>query len=242
MRVGFYLVKDRPRRVRTFMRAARWWRQQCYGDEVRMFAFAEGQDVLAVLEDFPDDSLEQVAFFCHGISYALGRPGRLGFDVRPKRYSPPEICAHTELAEVLARKMKQGGLVSLCACLCSRSPRWRIRQLFGRILDPWSPQSYKDGGDASFSSRLCRTIDRIGKRVQVRGHVAAGHTINLALLRQHEGDEAVGRALFQMVHGTGTKPTLRLRRQWNRIVRGRLAARWLLGLCEVDDVRRTLQR
>jgi hypothetical protein len=110
-------------------------------------------------------------------------------------------------------------------------------QLWGRDLSAWSAKSYERGGAKSFAARLAQAFSRRGRRVRVRGHCAAGHTIHQALLREHMGDAPKGRPLFGIVHGMGIVPEAHLRRQWQREVRGRLAARWLLGINDGETLR-----
>lgn len=155
-----------------------------------------------------------------------------------------QVHAH-EMANACARAIvPSGGLISLAACLCSRSPAWFLRWRLGsRIGSDWGPRAYLPGGQASFSARLRDYMMWHGVRdIRVRGHRAAGHATALALLAEHRGDgSAVAstpcETLFQRAL-PGINPTLITRRWWVRHVTGPLARRWLLGDDTVcDDIR-----
>jgi hypothetical protein len=238
-RVGFYLTKDSLRRARTFRDAAQWWKDNAEG--VVLQDFFDAHQFLEVADCFDDKSVSQLAVFAHGTPTALGRPGRFGLDVRAIRHRPPVVYSVEEFAEHWAPKLVDGALISLAACLCARDPKWYRVQLWGRDFSAWSAKSYEKGGSLSFSSKLARAFRGQGRRVKVRGHCAAGHTIHQALLREHTGDGR-GRALFGIVHGDGVVPERPLRRQWQRVVKGELAARWLLGINDGETVRMIRER
>lgn len=151
------------------------------------------------------------------------------------------------IARVCARSMvSSGGLISLAACLCSRSPSWYLRWRWGaRVGSDWGPRAYLPGGQASFSARLRDNMMWFGIRdIRVRGHRAAGHATALSLLAEHRGDgSAVAgtpcETLFQRAL-PGVEPTLTTRRWWVRHVTGDLARRWLLGDDAVCDEIRAL--
>ncbi len=240
VRVGFYLTKDRPNRARTFREASIWWKKHAEG--VALQDLFDAKQLMDTADGFEDKSVGQLAIFAHGTPTALGRPGRFGLDVRAIRRHPPLVYSPDDFAEHWAPKLVDGALISLAACLCSRDPKWYRVQLWGRDLSSWSAKSYEWGGSMSFAARLAQAFKAQGKRVKVRGHCAAGHTIHQALLREHTGDAPRGRALFGIVHGVGIVPERQLRRQWQRVVKGELAARWLLGINDGETVRLIKER
>lgn len=230
VRVGFFLTNDRPNRAREFRKAAEWWKDHLEVEGATLHELATGSDFIDLAESFDDASISQLAVFAHGSPVGLGRPGRIGLDVRPGRRQPPVRYSEADFAEVWAPKLVDGSLISLAACLCSRDPKWYRVQLWGKDFSAWSSKSYERGGSKSFAARLAMAFRDRGRKVRVRGHCAAGHTIYQALLREHLGDAPTGRPLFGMVHGTGIVPERPLRNQWQKVVKGELAARWLLGI------------
>lgn len=139
-----------------------------------------------------------------------------------------QISVH-ELAQGLKRISGDRLDVSLAACLCSRSPRWFLRHLYGRnIGSDWGPRAYLPGGQASFSARLRDFLWYHGVFARVRGHRASGHATALALLAEHRGfATSLCATLFQRALPE-LEPTLLNRRRWVRLVTGDLARRWLM--------------
>lgn len=134
-----------------------------------------------------------------------------------------------ELAKAWAPVLSDRCLVSLAACMCSRSPRWYLRAM-GRLGSDWGPRAYKPGGQASFSARLRDALIWYGaSHPRVRGHRASGHATALALLAQHGFPAASPCTSLFALACPGERPTLRMRRRWVRVVTGELAQRWLLG-------------
>ena len=143
------------------------------------------------------------------------------------------------LADAMAPILCRTPLISLCACLCSRSPTWFLRTKWGRdIGSDWGARAYLPGGQASLSARLRDELCYLGLVPRVRGHRASGHATALALLAEHRWPAAEPcEALWHLVHGD-LEPTAARRRQWVRLVTGRLAERWLLGDdSAVDEIR-----
>ena len=134
-----------------------------------------------------------------------------------------------ELAAACVGVLSDDPLISLAACMCSRSPRWYLLQRYGTVGSDWGPRAYQPGGLASFSARLRDALQDHGMWARVRGHRAAGHASALALLAQHSGmagtqcETLFGRALG------GIEPTAATRRWWIKTVTGLLAQRWLMG-------------
>lgn len=129
-------------------------------------------------------------------------------------------------------------LISLAACLCSRSPRWWLRTHLGRVVSSWGPRSYRPGGQASLSARLRDHLCWYGVHPRVRGHRAAGHASRLALLAEHRWPAtSLCEPLWEQAHGQRLEPTLQRRRRWVELVTGRLAERWLLGEHCIEDIR-----
>lgn len=184
---------------------------------------------------FRDGSVSQLAIFAHGTPTCVGKPGRWGVETREARAARREYLTPLEFADAWAPKLVPDALVSLCACMCSRDPRWYRVQRWGKDWSPWSAKSYQDGGVKSIAGVLARSLYLYGTRVRVRGHCASGHCTHQALLREHtqaDGD-GIGRALY--LHVTGdSEPTWARMRRWQDVVKGDLSERYLLGL-ETDD-------
>jgi len=240
--VGLYLVDDSS----AFPASALWWRDQ-RPDRVTLFGIRSAEDMLTPAEMFEDRSVRQIAVFSHGTTTGVGKPGRWGIDTRPVRWDEMRFggrfISPSDFAEVWAPKLdKQGSepIISLGACLCSRAPRWYRIQLWGRDFSSWGPKAYRPGGQKSMANVLCEAFHHAGRRVRVRGHCAAGHTIWQALLREHITGRPVGESLFSMTMPPGTEPTLVQRRKWQRYVKGDLAAKFLLDLdtpVAMDEIR-----
>jgi len=135
-----------------------------------------------------------------------------------------------ELGAALERVLSEEPLISLAACMCSRSPTWFLKQRWGAAIgSDWGPRAYLPGGQASFSARLRDSLCWHGLRPRVRGHRAAGHASALALLAEHHWPAGEAwETLFQRAL-PGVGPTPAVRRKWVRLVTGELAQRWLLG-------------
>jgi hypothetical protein len=136
-----------------------------------------------------------------------------------------------ELTAAWSPSLARLPLVSLAACMCSRSPRWYLEhRLGGRdIGSDWGPRAYQPGGQASLSARLRDALVWHGHSPRVRGHRAAGHATALALLAEHAFPAASPCTPLFALACPGQRPTLRMRRRWVREVTGELAQRWLLG-------------
>lgn len=140
-------------------------------------------------------------------------------------------------------------LISLAACMCSRSPTWLLRRQWGaNIGSDWGQRAYLPGGQGSFSARLRDWLSYYGVHARVRGHRAAGHATALALLAEHRATVSAPagtpcETLFHRALGVvGIEPGLQARRWWVRRVTGRLAERWLLGDDRVEVEIRALWR
>lgn len=141
-----------------------------------------------------------------------------------------------QVAQVLHGVMAKDGLISLAACLCSRSPAWFLQWKYGRqIGSDWGRRAYLPGGEASLSARIRDFMWWNGSSVRVRGHRAAGHATALALLAEHSGSAgAQCSTLFQRALPC-VEPNLHARRWWVRTVTGDLACRWLMGDDRVES-------
>ncbi len=233
MRVIIYLSRDTPpRRKAEFFRAA----TALTTADSRIFPAWSGADLIRIAHDLPDLSVSHLLLVCHGSPIGFLHPSR-GWGVHRWKDLPPHLVGIDYFAEAWVPDLMTIGhdgepitpLISLCACLCSRSPHWYLTQLYGQYVSPWGPDSYRDGGERSIAAALRDTMLRRGVPVRVRGHTAAGHVTDLPLLREHGpivGD--IGRSLFRLAL-PDVQPTWAVRRRWVRLVRGELARRWLLG-------------
>lgn len=196
---------------------------------------SNGHELLDVLRMQDRHSIDHVVIAGHGGTTWILDDEHGVTTGRPKH---PDQVHIVSLAGSLANIMVSDGLVSLAACLCSRSPRWFLNWKFGRrVGSDWGMRAYQPGGEASFSARLRDYMYWHGRAVRVRGHRAAGHATALALLAEHRSNGVDGPGLpcvplFKLALPEA-QPTLYTRRWWVRTVTGSLAQRWLMG---DDDV------
>uniref|UniRef100_A0A6M3LNH3 Uncharacterized protein n=1 Tax=viral metagenome TaxID=1070528 RepID=A0A6M3LNH3_9ZZZZ len=173
--------------------------------------------------------VEHLALIMHGSTTGILRPGSgQGLHVSASRH--PGLYTVDEFARSWAPVLADGALISLCACLCARSPAWYLREAFGSIPSSWGPVSYKAGGRRSFAGRMRDAFTKRGKSVRVRAHTVVGHVTYSPMLREF-GPELGGDGvpLFELAL-PGIAPTLANRRRWVRLVRGQLARDWIMGV------------
>ena len=188
-----------------------------------------GRELVDRLRETPLESVDHLVISAHGGSTWL-LDDEYGVTTRGPAHRG-QVPTY-ELAEALAPVLTAHPIISLAACMCSRSPRWYLRQRWGTVGSDWGRRAYLPGGQASLSARLRDGLQWHGIWARVRGHRAAGHASALALLAEHSGlagtpcETLYGRALPDI------EPTGRVRRWWTRTVTGQLAQRWLMG----DDV------
>lgn len=191
-----------------------------------------GQHLIDLAQDAPA-GLDHLALIMHGSTTGLLRPGS-GHGLHVWRSSHPRLYSVQEFARHWAPQLADGALISLCSCLCGRSPHWYLRQVFGlAVPGTWSEISYRAGGARGFAGRLRDAFLYVDKPVRVRAHTAAGHVTYLPLLREFAlpaGSD--GQALFEIALPNET-PDARNRRRWVRLVKGELARGWLMGKDEV---------
>jgi hypothetical protein len=208
---------------------------------------AVGTDLLALLRLQPSDSYDRIVIAGHGGTTWIIDDEHGVTSARPRHRD--QVCV-VDVGRELARVLRgDSPLVSLAACLCSRSPTWLLRRLvrlgrLGEIGSDWGERSYRPGGLQSFSAWLRDSIVGHGQPVRVRGHRASGHATALALLAEHSGhvgepcDTLYGRSLGVL----GVEPVLRVQRWWTAHVTGLLAQRWLLGDDHIEERIRELWR
>jgi len=183
-----------------------------------------GLELLDVIIAQEKNSIDHVVIAAHGGTRWILNP-RHGCVVRGDQQEQIEVW---ELAKALEPVSKGHLLVSLAACLCSRSPNWFLRAT-GQRGSNWGPRGYKPGGKSSFASNLRNHLVYYGCDARVRGHRASGHASHCSILAEHRGraytfcETLFGRAL------PNVKPTLKNRRWWTKNVTGDLAQRWLFG-------------
>lgn len=203
---------------------------------------SSGRELLELADDVDTRSVDHLVIAGHGgTTWVLDDE----YGVTTRAPSHHDQVSVWELAEAWAPALAERPLVSLAACLCSRSPRWYLVHRWGvSIGSDWGRRAYLPGGQASFSARLRDALVWHGLDPRVRGHRAAGHASALALLAEHADIAALpcetlfGRALGPL----GVEPTLLVRRWWTRHVTGRLAQRWLMGDDDVEIEVRELWR
>lgn len=190
-----------------------------------------GSDLIDLLRGLPCQSVDHLVIAGHGGTTWIIDDEHGVTTGAPQH---PNQISVENLAHALMPILTDDGLISLCACMCSRSPRWYLQRRFGRYIgSDWGPRAYTPGGQASFAARLRDLLFWHGRFSRVRGHRAAGHATRLALLAEHCSDEFTNpgsacetlfeRALPDVV------PDLHARMWWVRTVTGPLAERWLFG-------------
>lgn len=198
----------------------------------------DGQSLLEAARMLPT-SLERLVIVCHGAPTWLLRSG-LG--AHRWRSMHPRQVSVAELARVLAGCMADGSRIALGACLTGRSPHWYLSQLYGRLVSPWGPESYRRGGAHSIAAVLRDRLAAEGVPVVVGAHVVAGEALTAPLGREYSPVVDLGVSWYESVTGYQAT-TLEQRRRWVRVVKGGLAQRLLLdgpgvGLC--GEIRRRL--
>ena len=211
------------------------------------FAARCGSEILDICSRLPRDSVDHVVISGHGGPTWL-LDDEHGISTGTIRRSDEESVG--DLARELAPALRPGALVSLAACLCSRSPTWLLMQAaraaraahvaaggrMGRAAEKaisigsdWGLRAYQPGGLASLSARLRDLFAWYDAPVRVRGHRAAGHAVACPILAEHSWpatdpcEPLFSRAL------PGVAPDGAARRRWAALVQGDLARRWLLG-------------
>lgn len=189
-----------------------------------------GREVLNILASQEKHSIDHIVIAAHGGPTWLLNP-RYGIVNYARKDSQVDI---TELARAINIAAKDNMLISLAACLCSRSPSWFLR-LTRSVGSDWGPRGYKRGGRKSFSAKLRDSLFYYGTKAEVRGHRVAGRASNCAILATHTMPPYTScETLFQRAL-PGFEPTLKNRQWWVKNVTGELAQRWLLGDNEVES-------
>ena len=193
-------------------------------DENIVVPVKTGADIIDILTRQDKNSIDHVLIAAHGGTTWLLNP-RNGIVNHAKTDNQVDV---SELAKVIDIASKDSVLVSLAACLCSRSPSWylRLTRSFG---SDWGPRGYKKGGRKSFSGKLRDYLFYYGSSARVRDHRVSKHSSNCAILAEHsEPPYTPCETLFQRAL-PGVIPSLRVRRWWVKNVTGEIAQKWLLG-------------
>jgi hypothetical protein len=218
----------------------------------------DGATMLRVAELFDPLEVDHLIVVSHGFTTRL-LSAEAGVHVT--RRDPPAVVSLEAFADAWAPVLALDCKVSLCACMCSRSPSSSWRKLLGgRVISDWDPLVHEDGGADSFSACLRDALLTRGRRATVRGHTTAAHVTNNPACREHGPERgAPGRSLFNIaldplgVHLAGSfanrtgSPAAWLRahaadwpraRRFNNLVKGELATRWILfDDTAVEDIR-----
>lgn len=186
-----------------------------------------GQTLLDISDKFASCSVEHFVIVCHGFSDRL-LSARAGVHV--VRHSPPAVVDLDNLVHAWWRVLTPVCQISLCACMCSRSPTWWLRQKFREVPLMWAPHCHSDGGAASFSARLRDRLARFGLNPTVRGHTTPAHVTHNPAGREHGPLAGIeGRSFFnQCLEEWDVRLTWANCRRFNNIAKGALAERWIL--------------
>ena len=198
-----------------------------------------GADLCELADYHHDGSVDHLVILCHGGTSWLLSSSR-GVAVARTNDGPDQVTVE-ELAAAWAPALAATCRISLCACLCSRSPTWWLEALARRrelgkgeimaLLSPWGPRAYQRGGEASFSARLRDWLAFEGRVASVRGHRTAGDALGNPILMEHSWPAASQGIPLCELALPDEQPTAALRRWWARrggVVSGPRARRWLL--------------
>jgi hypothetical protein len=194
-----------------------------------LIAISSGRELLELagdLRSFGGPPIDHLVIAGHGGSTWL-LDDEHGLTTGEPRHADQVSMA--EWADAWAPVLSPRPLISLAACLCSRSPRWYLRWRWGRLTSDWGRRAYLPGGLASMSARIRDHLVWHGLTPRVRGHRAAGHASALALLAEHRWPAAAPCVSLFRLALPAVAPTIMTRRRWVRLVTGDLAQRWLLG-------------
>jgi len=183
-----------------------------------------GFDVLDILKRQEKKSIDHLLIAGHGGPTWLLNP-HYGIVNHATKQTQIDCAEFARIIDIIS---KDNLLVSLAACLCSRSPSWFLK-LTRAIGSDWGPRGYRKGGKKSFSGKLRDYLYYYGTKARVRGHRVSGHAGNCAILAEHNGPpKSLCETLFERSL-VGIEPTLKTRHWWVENVTGELAQNWLLG-------------
>lgn len=215
------------------------WRRAYFKDEATRlvnelgalgpFPMHTGKEFVELAATLNPGSVDHLIVCGHGGSRWLLHP-RTGISTTPQtRFRKLGQVDIGEAVAAWSPVLTKACLLSLAACLCSRSPIWWLKKFFGRILSGWGRRGYERGGQASISARFRDLLCYFGHRPKVRGHRTAGDLLRNSILAEHV--EPVGSLCtpLSMLALPNVPVGIGLRRWWTRTVTGRLAERWLLG-------------
>lgn len=217
MKAIIYLNKDsRPARRREFLNVARR-----IGDryDSPIYGVHTGEELVELSKQFEDETVTHIILICHGWpnQFVLSDVG-----VHTWKENPAGMVSVARFVRAWARKLTGAPKVSMCACMCGRSPRWYLNKIYGRYVSPWGPVSYRPGGIGSVAARLRDELVMNGFIATVRAHTTAGHTTRNPIIREFLpllGDPGV--SMFEAMWGM--EPTLKNRRKWVREIKGQTA-------------------
>jgi len=196
--------------------------------EVSVIPVEHGADLTAAAAWFAKGGVRRLVLLGHGSPTWFLRPERAGLQRWLDRGEMVISCR--TFAKAWAPILLPGAIISLAACMCSRSPHWYLNKTYGRVVSPWGDESYLAGGEYSLAQSLVKRLYEEGADVVVRGHTAAGHCTDLAMIRSHMATQKKGRSLWALVTQGAKPPTLAEKKKWHQIVRGMYARHYLLGL------------
>lgn len=213
-----------PGKAREFVRVA--------GELSRAFGttaypVVQGADFLRAAARFGAHEVDHLVVVSHGFTTKLGCSSA-GVAVGPAH--APRFVTIEQFVDAWVPVLAPDVRVSLCACMCSRTPARDLRRIIGRAFGSWDPVVHDDGGETSFSGLLRDALCARGVAATVRGHTTAAHVTYNPALREHGPvPHEPGRSLFLRALGPlGVTPTWATCRRFNGIVKVGLAERWVL--------------
>lgn len=238
-RAVFYIddPSDKPGANAEFAGQARRVARQLNAD---LHVFKNAQDIIDVVRQYEDNTLERVIFVAHGAPMWVGAganadKGRpVGFGIHVQRNRLPDVIRLNRFIPIIGPKLVDRAIIGLAACSCGAQPRKRR----GRETK-WS-----HGGRDSFAAKIRDAL--ISKNVQVRGHTGSGHTtaqpwcrlfapggtIGISVIIAEWGEEAAGQQLIRLAWGRGNQIECPNGRKVNRepgLFWGNPASDWVIG-------------
>lgn len=226
-RLSFWLNKGTSEDRKVFRKVA----EADGADQNIVVPIKTGYDALSMLKRQEKKSIDHIVIAGHGGPTWLLSPVT-GIVNNATKKTQTDVFEFSEIVDFVA---KDNLLISIAACLCSRSPAWYLR-LISAIGSDWGPRGYRKGGIKSFSAKLRDSLLYHGCNVRVRGHRVSGHAGDCAILAEHKTPPCSPcETLFERSL-PGVEPMLKVRHWWVANVTGELAQNWLLGNDSVESV------
>lgn len=195
-------------------------------EETHVVDLGTGTELVELADTYPDGYVEHLVIAAHGgPTWILDdEHGLTTGDARKPGQETVWV-----FSKAWAPKLTKTPLISLAACLCSRSPRWFLRRKWDYLGSDWGRRGYLPGGQASISARIRDYLIWHRCFAEVRGHRTAGHATYNPILARHADFAGKACESWWALENPGKDPTLSERRAWVSEKQGQPAEDWLLG-------------